>query len=210
MHDAPASKVASGIRREQIAAAALALVNRGGLRALSMAAVARGVGLVPSALYRHFRSKRELLDALLEVIDERLAQGAAEARRQYDDPLQRLQSMLERHIRLIQANSAIPRIVFSEEVIGGSAQRRRRLYSIIESVLARVADTIREGQRYGLIRAELKPETAALVFLGLIQPAAIVWHLSDGALDLTRHADEAWNLFRELLTGRPLLATDTR
>ena len=49
----------SSIRRQQIAEAALTLVADRGLNRLSVAAVVRRVGLVPSGIYRHFKSKEE-------------------------------------------------------------------------------------------------------------------------------------------------------
>ncbi len=72
-------KLDTQIRREQIAEAALQLVASQGLRRLSVAAVARRVGLVPSGIYRHFRSKDEILSAVLERIEQRLLENVRAA-----------------------------------------------------------------------------------------------------------------------------------
>ena len=66
------AKLKPKIRREQIAEAALGLVAGEGLKRLSIAAVARRVGLVPSGIYRHFRSKDEVLDAVLDLLEKKL------------------------------------------------------------------------------------------------------------------------------------------
>ncbi|MBI2220156.1 MAG: helix-turn-helix transcriptional regulator [Acidobacteria bacterium] len=55
-----ALKLDTEIRQEQIAQAALAVVARHGIRRLSIASVARRVGIVPSAPYRHFENKDDL------------------------------------------------------------------------------------------------------------------------------------------------------
>jgi len=39
----------------------------------------------------------------------------------------------------------------------------------------------------------------SVMFLGLVQPAAILWHVSDGGFDVTRQADRAWRVFREVI-----------
>ena len=65
-------KLDTEVRQEQLAQAALSLITTQGPKSLSVARVARRVGLVPSAVYRHFESKDELLDAVLEMIRERL------------------------------------------------------------------------------------------------------------------------------------------
>ena len=62
-------KVGTQIRREQIAEAALGLVAAEGVRRLSIAAVARRVGLVPSGIYRHYKSKDQVLDAVRKAME---------------------------------------------------------------------------------------------------------------------------------------------
>ena len=68
-----ANRTRGGRSREEVAAAALALVDEQGLDALSMRRLADRLGIGTMTLYGHFRSKDELLDALVEA-----AAGAAE------------------------------------------------------------------------------------------------------------------------------------
>jgi len=63
-----AEKLDTKTRQDQIAEAALEMLGTHGVGELSMADIARRVGLVPSAIYRHFRGKDEVLDAVLELI----------------------------------------------------------------------------------------------------------------------------------------------
>ncbi len=37
------------------------------------------------------------------------------------------------------------------------------------------------------------------MFIGLFQPAAFLWSLSDGGFDVTRQARDAWPVFRDAL-----------
>ncbi|MBZ5617767.1 MAG: TetR/AcrR family transcriptional regulator [Acidobacteriia bacterium] len=53
-----------------------------------MARVARRVGLVPSAVCRHFEGKDELLDAVLELIRERLNTNVVQSSQDATDALQ--------------------------------------------------------------------------------------------------------------------------
>ena len=50
-----ARKLGTAFRKQQIAQTALNLVARDGLQAMSIAEIAHQLGLVPSAVYRHFR-----------------------------------------------------------------------------------------------------------------------------------------------------------
>ncbi|WP_419656085.1 transcriptional regulator, TetR family [Desulfosarcina variabilis str. Montpellier] len=62
----------TAVRHDQIAEAALDLVRSEGTRGLNVAAVAKRVGLVPSAVYRHFKNKSEIIDAVLALIQKRV------------------------------------------------------------------------------------------------------------------------------------------
>lgn len=171
-----------------------------GVKGLSVARLARQVGLVPSALYRHFRSKDDVLNAILGLIQDRLRDNAEAVRAETADPLEQLRRLLLRHGRLVGEYQAIPRLMFSEEVYSGHPERKAKVYRIISSYLQRVGDIVRQGQRCGRIRADVPPNTMAVMFVGLVQPAAILWHMSDGGFDVTRHVEQAWRVFSEAIT----------
>jgi AcrR family transcriptional regulator len=194
------AKLDTEVRREQIAEAALGLVASQGLRALSMAALARRVGLVPSGIYRHFKNKDEILAAVFDRVEERLLSNVAAARQEHADPLECLKSVLMRHIRFIREGRAIPRIVFSDDVHAGNPRHRERVVQVMNRYLAQVSEVIRLGQSAGQIRPDLDVQTIGLMLFGIVVPAGILWHLTDGGFDVTRHAQRAWQMFRSAIT----------
>ena len=56
------------LTRERVVAEALAVISTEGAQALSMRALARRLGVVPGALYRHVRSKEQLYDLILDAV----------------------------------------------------------------------------------------------------------------------------------------------
>jgi AcrR family transcriptional regulator len=191
------------VRREQIVQAALSLIGSHGLRRLSVASLARRVGLVPSALYRHFKGKDEVIEAVLQHIRDSLQENVRSVRAETTDPLERLRRLLMRHLAMVMDNGALPRIVFSEDVYAGRPSRRARMFAGIRTYLDEVAAIVRQGQTDGQIRPDVDPQTVATLFLGLIQPGAILWHMSDGAFDVTRDAERGWRLLSETLRTTP-------
>jgi AcrR family transcriptional regulator len=189
------AKLDTRIRREQIAEAALGLVANEGLRALSVAAVARRVGLVPSGIYRHFKSKDEILAAVLDRIEQRMLGNVRAARAKHEDALDCLKDVLMRHARFIREGRAIPRMIFSDDVHAGRPDRRQRVLQIVRHYTDQLAEIVACGQQQGRIRKELDLQTIAMMFLGIIIPAGILWHLTEGGFDVTRHTQRAWKMF---------------
>ena len=195
-------KLDTETRRDQIAKAALDLVASQGLGRLSVAAVARRVGLVPSGIYRHFKSKDEMLGAVLDLLERRLMANVEAARQEASDPLERLQGVLTRHIRIIREGRAIPRIIFSDDAHSGRPQQKTRVRRILTGYLGELSRIVREGQQENRIRRELDPETVSLMFLGMIVPAGILWHLTDGGFNVTQHARKAWQMFEQAVVAK--------
>lgn len=190
-----ALKLDTEIRQDQIAQAALAVVAQHGIRRLSIASVARRVGVVPSALYRHFKNKDAIIETVMGLVRERLLENVRAVTLAVSDPFEQLRLLLARHVQFMKENHALPRLIFSEQVYEGRPGRRRAMLRTIQAYLTHVADIVRRGQAEGRMRKDLDPQTVAVMFLGLIQPAAILCHMSDGEFDITQHSERAWTIF---------------
>jgi AcrR family transcriptional regulator len=205
-----AEKQTSKIRQEQIARATMALIAEEGLRGVSVASVATRVGLVPSALYRHFKGKKEILEATIGLVRDRLIENVGKVRQQTPLPLEQLRLLMVRHIRTIRELQAIPRIIFSDEMLSPPHLRKTSSYNLIRSYLDQVAEIVAEGQRQGHINPDLNPQTVSVIFLGLVQPPVILWTLSRGQFKLSNHMGKAWEFFRKTITPHNLRARPSK
>lgn len=196
-----AQKVDTEIRQEQIVQAALDLIGSHGVQALSIASVAERVGLVPSGIYRHFKCKDDLLNATLDLIGKRLLSNVTLVSKETPDALERLRLLLMREIRLLLENQAIPHVVFSESIFTGSVDRKARVRAIITGYFQEVEKIVLEGQREGRLRGDVDPLTVALMFKGMVLPAIVLWKVTGGSVDIVRHAEAAWELFRAAVSG---------
>jgi AcrR family transcriptional regulator len=188
-------KVETEVRREQIAQAALSLVAGHGLKGLTIVGLAAHIGLVPSAIYRHFKNKDQVIDAIFDLVRERLLENAQRVARETATSLDRLKRLLMLHIQLIRDNRGILRVAFSDEVLSGPPTRKAKVYAMVRAYLQEVAAVVRQGQEAGAIRPGLEPNTVALAFLGLIQPAAMLWQLSGGEFEVREQTERTWEIF---------------
>jgi AcrR family transcriptional regulator len=138
---------------------------------------------------------------VIALIRDRLHRNVEAVMEQTPDALDRLRRLLLAHVRVIRENKGILRLVFSDELHRGQPERKARVYEMVGSYLKKVAAIISQGQHEGSIRKDLDPATAAVMFLGLIQPAAILWHLSGGDFDVTQQVEKAWPIFLSAITA---------
>jgi AcrR family transcriptional regulator len=191
-----APKTDTGIRQEQIAEAAVSLIAAEGVNALRIASIAERVGIVPSAFYRHYKSKDDVLDAILDQLRSKLLGNVAAVREESNTATERLKRLMQRHVSLLVENHVIPQIVFSDSFYAGHAERKSKVRSIVADYLGEVRKIVAEGQRDGTILAGISPETVSVMFLGMILPTAVIRNVSGGKFDGNRYVEKAWPVFK--------------
>jgi len=189
-----ASKAKTEIRQGQIAQAALKLLAVRGWRRVSLAAIAKTVGIVPSDVYRHFTGKDQVLDAVLDLVDLRFQTNFKVTRQKTVDPVGCLHEVLTRQVQLILGGIPVSRIVLSVDVFTGRPRHRKRVQEIHRNYLGEIAAIVMDGQHKNLIRRELAAETLSMILLGLVQTPAIHWLVSPGGFDLQQHCERAWHI----------------
>jgi len=190
-----AEKKGTEIRREEILGAALTLMANQGVRSMTIDRISRLVGIVPSAVYRHFHNKSEIIAAVLTMIVARMQHNVRDVGKENTNSLNAFRKLLMRQIRLVQEFMVIPHILFSEEVYSDNPALKAQLHDLMHSFLDTLAELVQKGQRQGSIRSDLDPFRVATMFLGLFQPSAFLYHLSGGTFDMVKQVDFSWKLF---------------
>lgn len=103
---------------------------------------------------------------------------------------------------MVHENPALPRLMFSEVIFSGDDERRLKAEKTIRGYLAGIGGIAGLGQEEGRIRADLDPETVAVMFLGLILPTIVLSQFTGGAFDVDSYADRAWRVFAEAILGQ--------
>jgi AcrR family transcriptional regulator len=190
-----AERLDTEVRREQILQAAMDIVRKKGLRNLRIPDVANRVGLVPSAFYRHFSGKQELVLALVGRIRAMLENHLVVSGKETADPLERLKVIMERHLGVMRESPVMPLIVLSEDAAFGDAKMRRLILDIHRFLREAVAGLVEEAKAAGLMPDDTDSDAAAMVYVSLIQHTALLLAISGGKVDLGQKAKDAWREF---------------
>jgi AcrR family transcriptional regulator len=192
------------IRREEIAHVVLELIASEGHEALSMVAVAKRIGVVPSALYRHFPCKEDMIIAAMQLHrDERLGE--------IDRMLQAHASIIEAYTEFVShvpcfigQTAALPRIGFG--ILPNASERlRKEAQSMFACVLQRITEDFERAQQIGEIAAGVDCRAAANAMWGVMVTAVIRYNIFGPDFDVVNHVQLGWELF--LRAVRPGAAT---
>lgn len=193
-------KLSTEKRREQIAEAALEIAAAHGVKEVTVSNVAKKLELAPSALYRHYKGKDQMIDAVVERLGTHLVliveDSAAEAENVFDI----LEGILSRIIGLGHKLPAIPMVLFSEEIFHRQGEDRSKFTSILEQYLQKLTAIVAEGQESGLITREINADQLSIMFVGLYVPPMLLYYSSGGKFDLEGQIMSAWKLFQKTIS----------
>ena len=194
------TKEAAAETREQLLNAALVCFRRQGYSATTLDDIAGQAGTTRGAIHWHFGNKVELFNTLVRERYERAAAIFSEA---YTlggkSPLQQFRHLLIRWLRYAEEDEDFRAVLelltlkteVGPELSGGmqeKVQGQRRS-------LAYFASLISKGIAAGEIRPEVKPDTAALAALGMVNGITSLWLLDTAAFSLKGIAQETVDLF---------------
>lgn len=188
-------------RREQIAEEALKLAAKG-ISAITVSNVAKACGIVPAAIYRHYKNKDEIFDGVKDLIRKRLLDNAKTAIDEGETPLEVLMQLGLRHAELLHKQPGIPRLLFSEAALGKNSIRRKALYSLLTEYRAAAGEIATKGQELGQIRKDINPEDIVFGLLGTVIPPSFLFHISSGEFDPREQVKRNLQLFRETISAK--------
>lgn len=188
-------------RKEQIALTAIDIISEGGTQNLSMLKIANRIGVTDAALYKHFKSKKEMLLYMVNLIEEMLIGRMREYSKNSEvkDPLERLKNILSFQFRFIEENKGIPRILFSEALQFDDNRLTSKTASILNQYLGLIKTTLQEAQKNGTVKASTNIETLAFIFMGMIQSTVILWSLGGCKFSLKEREKTLWKGFKLLV-----------
>ncbi len=191
------SRKTTEIRREEILRAALFIVEQQGLDNLNTNAIAALIQLVPSAIYRHFKNKEEIIAALIDFIGERLQQNLQQATTQEGTALERLKSLFELHVKLLQEEPAIPRILYFLISSERNQELKKKMLAEIDAYVYETKKLLLQGKKAGEINPAVDVAAAAMMFLGMIQPLVILSQENKDVLD--EYPQKLWQCYQRAI-----------
>lgn len=113
------------------------------------------------------------------------------------NPLQELELAFYFQVSFISRHPNVPKRLLGWLSQGSDTRIRRRIQMVIDHYESRLCRMIGRAKRQGFIRADIEPQTAASLFVGMIQ--GLTLRMNAGLLQrelLLREAVEAFALYR--------------
>lgn len=162
---------------------------------ITTAAIAERMNLTQGALFRHFPTKDDLWQSVMDWVAERLLRRIDEAIASADSPLAALQAAFTAHVDFVARHSGVPRMLFSELQRSGQTPAKRMARTLIAKYSERLLKLIAEGKVAGQIDPQLNPHAAVALFIGTVQGLVMQSLLAGEVNRLRRDAPAAFAIY---------------
>jgi AcrR family transcriptional regulator len=189
----------TAVRKQQIMDAARKLIMKKGSEHLTVRAMAKEVGLTEAAIYRHFKSKREILSFLMNHIMATMLHDVERTTSDNASSLDALDQALKHHLSEIEQRKGMSFQIIAEIISLGDKKLNRDVYEKLNIYIDRLKNLLAEGVRSGHVREDVDLEGSSLLLFGMIQGLANVWALSGYSFDLAVKYDSLWSIYQKAI-----------
>ncbi|MBU0593762.1 MAG: TetR/AcrR family transcriptional regulator [Gammaproteobacteria bacterium] len=156
-------------RQEEIIRAAVDLAGERGVDSVTTQDMADAVGITQGAIFRHFPTKDMIWLGVIHWVRGRLMSVLDMAADQGRDPLDSLEKMFFAHLGFVDKVPAIPKLVFTDQLLKKNPRIKELIRSILADYEARVISLLVQCKEQNLVRPDLDEHGAAVMFTGIIQ-----------------------------------------
>ncbi len=186
-------------RQEQIIKVAIELIAEKGIQDLTIKNLSGRIGIAESAIYRHFKSKQDILLGILALFDEDKKMFMERIKESGKPPLEQLKLLFQLRFKFFNENPAIASVIFSEEIFRNDPRLSQKVFNIMKNNQNIVFDIIKAGQKQNQIRNDVDTQELAFIIIGALRLIVTKWRLSNFAFNLEKEGQKLWNSVLKLI-----------
>ena len=143
-----------GERRLQILQTLAGMLETPKGEKITTAALAAQLACSEAALYRHFASKAQMYDALIEFIEQSLFSVVNQITSTESQGLRQVEAIIALLLRFAQKNRGMTRVLIGDALVN----ENERLQSRINTLLDRIEAALKQALRIAATQENLKPD----------------------------------------------------
>ncbi len=187
-------------RQIEIIEAATLRIDKFGIQELTIKNLASDLSLSEAALYRHFKSKNEILLGLLTYfileMNERLAAIIEDKEKQ---PSELLKKIFVSQLNTFVQKPAIVSVIFSEGIFQFNKELSEKITAMMALMQKNINALIVRGQNEGVYGKLLGADTITTIIMGSMRMVVLKWKLSGNKSNLVNDGKKVLNGLLKML-----------
>ncbi|MDR5859063.1 nucleoid occlusion factor SlmA [Halomonas eurihalina] len=179
-------------RRDQILQGLALMLEEDSGKRITIAALARQIGVSEAALYRHFPSKARMFEGLIEFIEQTLFERIGRILEEVPEAVPRCGQILTLLLGFAEKNPGLSRLLGGDALTGETARLRQRIHQLFERLETQLKQVLREAELREGRRPAMPIPAAANMLLAQVEGRISQYVRSDFKRRPTEHWEDQW------------------
>ena len=181
-------------RQIEIIEAATKRIDEHGIQDLTIKTLAADLNLSEAALYRHFKSKNEILLGLLTYFIEEM-KGRLDTILSNKDrsPSELLKDLFDSQLKTFVQKPSVVSVIFSESIFQFNIELSSTVSSMMELMQNHIESIVKKGQANGSFSKIVGVSTTTTIIMGGMRITVLKWKLSGHKSDLIKDGNKVLN-----------------
>ncbi len=174
-------------RQIEIIEAATKRIDEHGIQDLTIKTLAADLNLSEAALYRHFKSKNEILHGLLVYfLDEMKERLENIMEKKGITQQEQLKEIFYSQLKTFVQKPSVVSVIFSESIFQFNMELSDTVCELMEVMRKNIESIVKKGQRDGTFSKIVGVSTCATIIMGGMRITVLKWKLSGHRTDLIK------------------------
>ncbi len=188
------------IRQEQIKKAVLDIIFNEGLDRLSTRNLAYKVGITEGAIFRHFKSKRDIILSIMQDVQTNLISDLRTIALSAESAEQRLFSFLCKQCTYLIENKGVTILLFTEAAHMNDRALKEHLREILIEQKSLIGKIVKDGMSEGLWNTKLNVDDVTTMYMGIPITLNIELTLNHERFDRDNFCRRMFSLLQHMLS----------
>ena len=189
-------------RQLQIIDAAGKLLASGGIQNLTTKKLAIEMGFSEAALYRHFKSKDDIIFAMLTYLASNIDKRINEIINSDMDAIEKLKTLFNNQFTFFNKNTHYLVAIFSDGLWENNEKTHQAVKQIMAVKQKHLNFIFEEGQNKNKITSNVNSKTLTHMIMGIFRLHMLKWKMNDFKFDLINSGNQLIADFIELIKFR--------
>lgn len=181
-------------RQIEIIEAATKRIDEYGIQDLTIKTLSSDLNLSEAALYRHFKSKNEILLGLLTYFIENMKERLEVIlSKKNSDPSELLKEIFESQLNTFVKKPSVVSVIFSESIFQFNKELSNTVSSMMQLMQNHIESIVKKGQANETFTKAVGVSTTATIIMGGMRITVLKWKLTGHKSDLIKDGSKVLN-----------------
>ena len=186
-------------RQNQILAASIGIIHSEGIQGFTIKNLSNAIGVTDAAIYRHFKSKNEILCAVLDNFTAKLLGFILSLENTNISSFEKIKKVYEKLSNTFTNKPAYVSVIFAEEIFKNAKPLSKKVSKILELNNEAFNSIIEEGQKNNEITNEIESQELTLMVMGAFRLMVKSWKMKDFSFSLIEASEKLYSSIEILI-----------